>query len=461
MSGTNQEAILGQILTGISDLRREVYRLSDRLDNVERTEPNTPTAANFSPIFSPARRQSFSVYQSSLDHWTPERSRPHAKSGLSVTQEESQVEPTDPSLNLWTVVPAGGAGTRLWPLSRENCPKFLLDLTGAGRSLIQNTWDRLLPLSGVEKFMVVTGQAHVGAVSEQLPLVPSANLFAEPSPRESMAAIGLAAAVLALRDPTAVLGSFAADHIISGREAFESSVREAVMAARDGYLVTIGIAPSHPSTGFGYIKLGGKLDIADAPNVQRVEEFKEKPDARTASAYLSTGEYRWNGGMFVVKAQVLVDMMAVYVPELHDGLQKIAKAWDTPERQAVLNEVWPGLPKIAIDHAVAEPASKTGQVAVVPATFGWDDVGDFASLTDLLPAEKNQARVLGDPSLVVTEGQVGGIVVPASGRKIACLGMDDVVVVDTPDALLVTTRARSQDVKKIVAKCKKNFPELC
>lgn len=233
------------------------------------------------------------------------------------------------------------------------------------------------------------------------------------------------------------------------------------MAARDGYLVTIGIAPSHPSTGFGYIKLGGKLDIADAPNVQRVEEFKEKPDARTASAYLSTGEYRWNGGMFVVKAQVLVDMMAVYVPELHDGLQKIAKAWDTPERQTVLNEVWPGLPKIAIDHAVAEPASKTGQVAVVPATFGWDDVGDFASLTDLLPAEKNQARVLGDPSLVVTEGQVGGIVVPASGRKIACLGMDDVVVVDTPDALLVTTRARSQDVKKIVAKCKKNFPELC
>ena len=250
MSGTNQEAILGQILTGISDLRREVYRLSDRLDNVERTEPNTPTAANFSPIFSPARRQSFSVYQSSLDHWTPERSRPHAKSGLSVTQEESQVEPTDPSLNLWTVVPAGGAGTRLWPLSRENCPKFLLDLTGAGRSLIQNTWDRLLPLSGVEKFMVVTGQAHVGAVSEQLPLVPSANLFAEPSPRESMAAIGLAAAVLALRDPTAVLGSFAADHIISGREAFESSVREAVMAARDGYLVTIGIADSRHASGF-------------------------------------------------------------------------------------------------------------------------------------------------------------------------------------------------------------------
>lgn len=127
----------------------------------------------------------------------------------------------------------------------------------------------------------------------------------------------------------------------------------------------------------------------------------------------------------------------------------------------MLSETWPTLPKIAIDHAVAEPASKIGKVAVVPATFGWDDVGDFASLSDLIPAEKNEARVLGDPSLVITEGQLGGIIVPASGRKIACLGMDDVVVVDTPDALLVTTRARSQDVKKVVSKCKKNHPELC
>ena len=127
----------------------------------------------------------------------------------------------------------------------------------------------------------------------------------------------------------------------------------------------------------------------------------------------------------------------------------------------MLSEKWQTLPKIAIDHAVAEPASRVGRVAVVPATFGWDDVGDFASLADLIPAEKNQARVLGDQSLVVTEGQVGGIIVPASGRAVACLGMDDVVVVDTPDALLVTTRARSQDVKTIVGKCKKTHPELC
>lgn len=454
-------AVLSQILAGISDLRREVARVSDRLDSIER-EPGTPTYPLFSPSVSPGKRLSYSSYQTSLNSWAPESARTAVPQPATITQKAPvSLKATDPSLGLWVVVPAGGAGTRLWPLSRESCPKFLLDLTGGGRTLIQNTWDRLLPLSGVEKFMVVTGNAHVDAVSEQLPQLVPSNVFAEPSPKESMAAIGLAAAVLLRRDPEAVLGSFAADHIVSGQDAFESAVREAVVVAREGFLVTIGIAPSHPSTGFGYIKLGDNLEMNDAPNAHRVLEFKEKPDARTASAYLATGEYRWNGGMFVVKAKTLMSLLEANVPELYAGLNTIADAWDQPSRSIVLKEVWPTLPKIAIDHAVAEPASRVGKVAVVPATFGWDDVGDFASLSDLIPAEKNEARVLGDPALVVTEGQVGGIVIPASGRKIACLGMDDVVVVDTPDALLVTTRARSQDVKKIVAKCKKSNPELC
>ena len=198
---------------------------------------------------------------------------------MSRTQDHTptSLQASDPSLGLWVVVPAGGAGTRLWPLSRESCPKFLLDLTGAGRTLIQNTWDRLLPLAGVDKFMVVTGNAHVDAVSEQLPHLLPNNVFSEPSPRESMAAIGLAAAVLLRRNPEAVLGSFAADHIVSGRDAFESSVREAVAVAKEGFLVTIGIAPSYPSTGFGYIQLGENLGFEGAPNAQMVREFKEKP----------------------------------------------------------------------------------------------------------------------------------------------------------------------------------------
>jgi len=355
----------------------------------------------------------------------------------------------------WAVVPAGGAGTRLWPLSREAVPKFLLDLTLQGRSLIQSTWDRLLPLATPQRMMVVTGRVHTRGVQDQLPDLLPSNIFSEPSPKESMAAIGLAAAVLARRDPEAVLGSFAADHMVSGSDAFLTAVTEAVATARNNYLVTIGIAPSHPATGFGYIRLGDKLGLADAPNARRVSQFKEKPDARTAAAYLSTGNYRWNGGMFVVKAVVLMELLKEYHPELHDGLQTIADSWeDETVRDKVLDEIWPTLPKIAIDHAVAEPAANSGKVAVIPATFGWDDVGDFSSLADLLPAERSQPRILGEQSLVVTEQVAGGIVVPASGRLVACLGVDDLVIVDTVDALLVTTRARSQEVKRLVAKCR-------
>lgn len=355
----------------------------------------------------------------------------------------------------YVVIPAGGAGTRLWPLSREEHPKFLLDLTLKGRSLIQATWDRLLPLSSAVRTTIVAGPAHARSITEQLPDLLHHNLFCEPSAKDSMAAIGLAAAVLANRDPDAVIGSFAADHMISGDDAFLSAVAEAVEVAKKDYLVTIGIAPSHPSTGFGYVRLGEKLALADAPNARLVSSFKEKPDARTAAAYIKTGSYRWNAGMFVTKATFLMQLLKEYKPDLHDGLQKIALAWDDEKlRQKTLDEVWPGLEKIAIDHAVAEPAALDRRVAVVPATFGWDDVGDFSSLADLLPAESNQPRILGDSSLVLTEQAAGGIVVPGSGRLVSLLGVDDLVIVDMPDTLLVTTRARSQEVKRLVKKCK-------
>ncbi|TCD61630.1 hypothetical protein EIP91_008154 [Steccherinum ochraceum] len=357
----------------------------------------------------------------------------------------------------YVVIPAGGAGTRLWPLSREEHPKFLLDLTLKGRSLIQATWDRLLPLSSATRTTVVAGPAHVKSIHEQLPELLAHNLFCEPSAKDSMAAIGLAAAVLSKRDPDAIIGSFAADHMISGDDAFLAAVAEAVEVAKKDYLVTIGIAPSHPSTGFGYVRLGEKLNMSDAPNARIVSSFKEKPDARTAAAYIKTGNYRWNAGMFVTKAVFLMQLLKEYKPELAEGLEKIASAWDDESlRQKVLNEVWPDLEKIPIDNAVAEPAAMDRKVAVVPATFGWDDVGDFSSLADLLPAESNQPRVLGDSSLVLTEQVAGGIVVPGSGRLVSMLGVDDLVIVDMPDTLLVTTRARSQEVKRIVKKCRES-----
>jgi len=353
--------------------------------------------------------------------------------------------------DFYAIIPAGGAGTRLWPVSRQGAPKFLHDLTGSGRSLLQATVDRLAPVAGNEGIVLVTGVRHVEACRAQLPQLADDAVLAEPLPRDSMAAIGLAAAVLQERHEDVIFGSFAADQVVSGQSAFEQAVREAVAAAREGYVVTIGIAASRPSTAFGYVRSGDRLGVDGAPTALHVRGFTEKPDAATAREYLASGEYRWNAGIFVARTSVLLGHLREQRPALHDGLREIAAAWDTPERDEVLGRLWPGLEKIAIDHAVAEPVAAAGGVAVVPGTFGWDDVGDFNSLAALLPSLDDAGnKVVGLPADVVRVETGGNVVVPQSGRVVALLGVDDDEVVDTPDALLVTTRARAQQVKGLV-----------
>ena len=348
-----------------------------------------------------------------------------------------------PSQQVWAVIPAGGAGTRLWPLSRATSPKFLHDLTGSGRSLIQQTVDRLEPLVG-DHIMVVTGAAHEDAVRAQLPGLGAGHVVAEPSPRDSMAAIGLAAAVLERRDPDIVMGSFAADHVIADEETFRACVQEAVRVAAADYVVTIGIEPTHPATGFGYIEAGGPVvGVAEAPSARVVRTFVEKPDADRAAAYLRTGRFRWNAGMFVVRVGVLLDLLDRWHPDLAAGLRAIAA------EPARLPEVWPTLTRIAIDHAVAEPAADAGRVAVVPGSFDWDDVGDFRSLAALLGGSEHELSVLGDAELAVGL-DASGVVATGGDRVIAVVGLEDVVVVDTPDALLVTTKDRAQDVRRVV-----------
>jgi len=345
------------------------------------------------------------------------------------------------------IVPAGGAGTRLWPLSRAAQPKFLLDLTGAGRSLLQQTWDRLVMLTAPGGVVVVTGTAHAAAVAGQLPGLGKGNLIAEPSPRDSAAAIGLAAAVLERRDPGCVVGSFAADHVVRDVPALHAAVTQAVAVARTGDVVTLGIEPTFASTAFGYIRCGDRLSVAGAPSALRADAFVEKPDAPTAAGYLSSGRYRWNAGIFVAQAAVVLELLARSRPGLHAGLEEIAEAYDTPRRDNVLGRVWPHLEKVAFDYAVAEPAADAGRVAVVPADPGWDDVGDFAALAGILGG--GGLQVLGDAGQVLDVG-AAGLAVPGSGRLVAVLGLDDVVVVDTADAVLVTTRARAQGVKALV-----------
>ncbi len=342
---------------------------------------------------------------------------------------------------LYAVIPAGGSGTRLWPLSRTASPKFLHDLTGSGASLLQDTVARLRPLCG-ERLLVVTGARHADGVAKNLPTLNSDNLIVEPSPKDSLPAIGLAAAVLERRDPDAIVGSFAADHVITDQPAFEGCVTEAVAVAREGVLVTLGITPSYPATGFGYVQLGSAY--GPSGHARWVPAFVEKPPLEVAKGYVDAG-YLWNAGMFVVQASVLMAMIERWEPELAAGLRAIAADRDTIE------DVWPSLPALSIDRAIAEPAAAAGAVAVVPAHFGWDDIGNFASLAAHLPPSRSRAglRVLGDDDLVLSIDS-SGIVAARGGRTVVLLGVPDTVVIDTPDAVLVTTRERAQDVKVIV-----------
>lgn len=333
------------------------------------------------------------------------------------------------------VIPAGGAGTRLWPLSRTTRPKFLLDLTGTGRSLLQQTWDRLTTFVEPDHVHVVTGAKHVDAIREQLPDL--AHVVVEPEGRDSMPAIGMATALIAREHPDAVVGSFAADHLIADVAGFAAAVAEAHAVARTGKVVTIGIEPTGPSSAFGYIESGDALDVPGAPHALQAAGFVEKPDRATAERYLATGRYRWNAGMFVARADVLLDHLAAQRPALHAGLRALAASGDGT---ALDRQAWGGLEKIAIDHAIAEPVAAAGGVAVVPGAFDWFDIGDFDALATL-PGAGTEALVVDGDALVVAD----------PGKAVTVLGIEDAVVVDTGDALLVTTRAHAQAVKQLPA----------
>jgi mannose-1-phosphate guanylyltransferase len=346
--------------------------------------------------------------------------------------------------HLWAVVPAGGSGTRLWPLSRAARPKFLLPLLGE-RSLLQQTVDRISSVVPPERTLVVCGPAHAAPVARQLPRLPERNVLVEPSPRGSGPAIALATALIVRRDPGAIVGSFAADHEVSNLPVFHAALRTGIHAAREGWLVTIGLAPTRPETGFGYIERSDDI-VACTPDgsAYRAARFVEKPSSETAAEYVASGRFLWNASMFVWQAQTLLDEVARLQPDLHAGVSRIAAVWGTPEQDQVASEVWADLAESTIDQGILEHAER---IAVVPAEFGWSDVGDWNNLGELIERDDSGNSVRGDVVQSLTRNSV---VWSETGRLVALVGLENIAVVDTEDALLVVDRSDAQEVRRIV-----------
>lgn len=354
--------------------------------------------------------------------------------------------------NLHAVIPAGGSGTRLWPASRASRPKFLLPLPGP-RTMLQDTVDRLTPIIPAENILVITGGAHAATVARQLPELPDANIIVEPGARGTGPAIGLGAALIARKDPEAIMGSFAADHYVTEPRVFQKAVAAATRVATEGYLVTLGIKPSYPETGYGYIKSGAKITDDGDFDIHEVDEFKEKPDLATAESYVQSGQYLWNASMFIWRASTLLDEMRTLLPDLYEVLIEIAAHWDTPRQAAIIEELWPSLHDVTIDHGIMEKAER---VAVVPVEFGWTDLGDWHSLADVLASTENENVALGATHIAE---DTRSTLVFGQGRTIATLGVNNLVIVDTDDVVLVCDRSRAQDVRKIVQRLKDNHQD--
>jgi mannose-1-phosphate guanylyltransferase len=318
--------------------------------------------------------------------------------------------------------------------------------------LLQATYDRLTPLVGAERICVVTGTAHAAGVARQLPDVPEHNIMVEPAPRDSCAAIALAAAIIERRNPGAIMASFAADHLITDEDTFRDTVLKAAAGAAEGLLMTVGITPTRPETGYGYVQCSEKV----APStIQPVLKFREKPPLDVATEFVNSGKYLWNASMFLWRTDVFLANLMEYRPDIADPISKIAEAWDSPKAADVLSEIWPTVPRIAVEYAVMEPAAADGKVGTVPGDFGWSDIGDFETIAALLGTKEAGSTVVDlagrkpeSPQLVSLDSD-GLVVVPASGRLVATLDVHDLIIVDTEDALLVCRRDRAQDIKKL------------
>jgi mannose-1-phosphate guanylyltransferase/mannose-6-phosphate isomerase len=339
------------------------------------------------------------------------------------------------------VILAGGVGSRLWPRSRQTLPKQFADIAGVGRTMIQSTFDRLEGLVDATNVWIVTGEAYANLAVDQLPEVPRDQILVEPEGRNTAPAIAWAVQRLAQQDPNAIVAVLSADHYMADDEAFRAALRSAESIAADGWLVTLGVPPTFPHTGYGYIRRG--KPIVDGQGYA-VERFLEKPDLPTAEALLAAGDCYWNGGIFVFRVAQMLAEIERQQPQLAAALAQMGSA----TTEADFLAAWRKMPSISVDYAIMEGAQR---VAVTPLDAGWNDVGSWDALETLLPADSNgnfasQANVLAlDAS---------GNTVVANKRIVALIEVDDLVIVEQGDALLIGHKSQMQRVKEVVERLK-------
>lgn len=356
--------------------------------------------------------------------------------------------------NAYALIMAGGAGTRLWPLSRAGRPKPLIPLVEQRRSMFQIAVERLHPLFPPQRIFVVASAALTPALRAQAPQIPAENFIVEPQGRDTAPAVGLGAIHIHHRDPQAVMAVLTADHHIADEQAFRRVLGVACAVAEEGGIVTLGIRPTFPATGFGYIERGALERTVDGVEVYTLRRFREKPDRATAEAYLASGNYSWNSGMFIWRTERVLEEFRRHTPRLHEALERLAAALGQPDYEDLLAEVWPTLEKKSVDYALMEHIREG--VYVIPVEMGWNDIGDFATLYTILAPQEGQNIVHAEvpPVLVDTHRTL-----IYSQRLVATIGVEDLIIVDTGDALLVCHRSRAQDVKQVVEKLKEEHQD--
>jgi mannose-1-phosphate guanylyltransferase len=355
----------------------------------------------------------------------------------------------------YAVIMAGGGGTRLWPVSRKEKPKQLLPLIGQ-ETLFQSTVARLKDMFPPERILVVTVQEQAAEMKEQAPDIPEENYLIEPGPRGTASVVGLAAMVLHKRDPQACMAVLPSDHFIRNVDLFHYLLKAAFGVAENRYLVTLGITPTAPSTAYGYIQQGKAVDGEYRYPVYSVKRFKEKPDEETAQQLLRSGDHSWNSGMFIWRADTIMNEIKRQMPALAETLSVIEKSWGTAAQNDVLAQHWPSLKNETVDYGIMEKAE---QVAVLPAGgLGWSDVGSWSSLFEVLLPDMN-GNIATNAVLHLGHETHNTLVYGGHDRLIVTIGVDDMVIVDTGDALLVCKTDQSQKVKEVVEHLRKHRQE--